>query len=157
MNRTILLIDPNRSARHALATRLTKTGYITIEASNLVTATQFLSKPIDVVCTQLMVRDGNSVELLRTFRNRMPNVKIAVISAGNESGLLCQVTMLKPDALFGVPLDLDDFFTWLSSLRFELTSLRSILSPSISPLSIDWGTQGRHFRENKFELIKYCN
>ena len=110
MNRTILLVDDDRSARHALAIRLTRAGYTAIEAQTLEAAACLLSQPIDIVCCQLKIRRGDAVEFLRNVGTRIPNVKTAIMSAANEIGLLAQVTTLKPDALFGALLDLEDFF-----------------------------------------------
>ncbi len=38
---------------------------------------------------------------------------VAVISAANEPNILSDVAKLKPEAIFGKPLDVDDFFDWV--------------------------------------------
>ena len=118
----ILVVEDDGATRRALAILFTKMGLLTSEASTLDEAMRQVSESFDVICLDLLLPDGNGVELLRHVRDRKLRSKVAVISAANEPDMLAEVTALKPEAIFGKPLDIDDFLDWLRAQRLS-TSL----------------------------------
>ena len=91
-------------------------GLHVVEAATLKEALQQLQQQtFDVICLDLLLPDGNGVEVLRRVRDQKLAAKVIVISAADEPNTLAEVTRLKPEAIFGKPLDLEDFLNWLES------------------------------------------
>ena len=98
-----------------MAILFAKLGMLTAEAATLQEALRQLAESFDIICLDLMLPDGNDVEVLRRVRDRNLNSKVAVISGADEPSMLAEVTRLRPDAIFGKPLDIEDFNDWLKS------------------------------------------
>jgi DNA-binding NtrC family response regulator len=121
----ILIVEDDRVTRNALVSLFTSAGMVAVEAASLSDAMSQLDGEFDVICLDLRLPDGNGVELLRKVREDKLRCKVAVISGANETNTLSEVTRLKPEAIFGKPLDVDDFLDWLGSLNKELVALSS--------------------------------
>ncbi len=61
----------------------------------------------------LMLTDGNGVEILRTIRLREMNIRVAVVTAAHDAELLKDVRELGPDLLLKKPVDLPQLKRWL--------------------------------------------
>jgi len=71
--------------------------------------------PWELIILDLILPDGNGIEVLKVIREQKSKIAVAVISgAGNE--MLAQTLQLRPQGLFGKPIDIDDFRGWLSGL-----------------------------------------
>jgi len=116
MSNRILIVEDDRSARRGLVEIFGKLGLIPIEAGNVDQALARLNRETDIICLDLMLPGRNGVEVLRYVREENLAAKVAVISAANEPQMLAEVTSLRPDAIFGKPLDIRDFLEWLSSV-----------------------------------------
>jgi CheY-like chemotaxis protein len=116
MPHRILVVEDERNTRRALVAIFAKQGLIPLEASNASEALERLNRETDIICLDLMLPDRSGVEVLQYVRQQKLSAKVAVISGANEPSLLAQVTALKPDAIFGKPLDLADFLDWLNSV-----------------------------------------
>ncbi len=115
MAKRILIVEDNRAARRALASLLTKLGLVAVEAATVAQGMEMLARTIDVICLDLMLPDGNGIEILQQVRREELGAKVAVISAANDPEMLNAVMALKPEAIFGKPLDVRDFLDWLES------------------------------------------
>ena len=109
----VLVVEDDRIARESLTLILRQMGLEAAGAATLEQAMIQLKHSFDIVCLDLMLPDGNGVELLRHIRKQRLSTRCAVISGANEPNMLADVTDLKPEAIFGKPLDLDDFSAWL--------------------------------------------
>ena len=109
----ILVVEDDRATRHALASLFKEGGLGVTEAATLEEALNQLQECFDVICLDLLLPDGNGLEVLREVRDHRLPTRVAVISGANEMSMLSEVTSLKPDAIFGKPLEIKDFFDWL--------------------------------------------
>ncbi|HMB96188.1 MAG TPA: response regulator [Tepidisphaeraceae bacterium] len=66
-----------------------------------------------VILLDLDLPDGTGIEVLKAVRESGFRSKVAVLSAGSNPLLLAQLVALHPDAIFGKPLDFEDFVDWL--------------------------------------------
>ena len=66
-----------------------------------------------IMILDLMLPDGNGIELLAEIRNTRRSITVAVVSGVTDQLKLHELTALKPDAIFGKPVDVDDFDDWL--------------------------------------------
>jgi CheY-like chemotaxis protein len=114
-NPRILVVEDDGATRRALTRLFKGMGLIPAEASTLREALESAADVFDIVCLDLLLPDGNGVEVLRHIRERRIASKVVVVSAANEPNVLAQVTRLHADAIFGKPLDVDDFRDWLRS------------------------------------------
>jgi CheY-like chemotaxis protein len=108
-----LVVEGNSRSRRALRNLLSSLGHRVISAANLEQARQYLVNKPSVVIVDLVLPDGNGIEILHQLRNMGGDVTIAVISAG-RGDRLSEALDLNPDALFGSPVDIDDFRDWLT-------------------------------------------
>jgi DNA-binding NarL/FixJ family response regulator len=67
------------------------------------------------IVLDLSLPDGDGIELLRAVRETGCRSKVAVLSSGASSTSLAELTALQPDAIFGKPLDFEDFAEWLAA------------------------------------------
>jgi DNA-binding response OmpR family regulator len=115
MAKRILIVEDNRAARRALAALLTKLGLVAVEAGTVAQGTELLARTIDVICLDLVLPDGNGLEILQQVRREGLDAKVAVISGADDAEMIQAVMALKPDAIFGKPLEVEDFLNWLDS------------------------------------------
>ena len=113
---TVVVEDEQEHTPEALVALFAKLGLIPLEAANATEAIERLNRETDIICLDLMLPDRSGVEILQYVRQQNLTAKVAVISGANEPSLLAQVTGLRPDAIFGKPLDLEDFLDWLNSV-----------------------------------------
>jgi DNA-binding NarL/FixJ family response regulator len=98
---------------------LARGGIASVEAANLQQAMRLLSTSINVVYLKLILPDGSGVELLRHVRREQLDMRVIIVSGADEPNLFSQVLPLRPDAIFGRPLDAIDFFDWLNTRRVD--------------------------------------
>src|ERR1700722_6121868 len=113
MAKRILIVEDNRAARRAMAALLTKLGLVAVGAGSVAQGLELLARGIDAICLDLVLPDGNGVEILQQVRREGLATQVAVISAADNPEMLNAVMALKPDAIFGKPLDIEDFLDWL--------------------------------------------
>ncbi len=124
MAHRILIVEDDHASRRALSFLFARLGLVPIEAGCIAEAMEKLSRRPDVVCLDLMLPDGNGASVLRHIREEQMSCKVAVISAANDPAMLAEVTSLRPDALFGKPLNIEDFLDWLKSIGLIEPQLR---------------------------------
>ncbi len=71
------------------------------------------------VLLDLVLPDGNGIEVLKAIRRAGRGTTVAVLCAGSDSRFLAQVIALHPSAIFGKPLDFEDFVEWLIEMFQE--------------------------------------
>lgn len=111
----ILIVEDDVVASRAMAALVARLGLQTVEARTLYDAMEQVKQAFDVICLDLLLPDGNGIEVLRRVRSQRLASKVAVISGADEPGMLLNVTQLKPEAIFGKPLDIHDFLDWLKA------------------------------------------
>jgi putative two-component system response regulator len=77
----ILVVDDETGLRQSMALFLQREGHTTSTAANLANAReQFNGTPIDVTVTDLVMPDGNGIELLAWIRENSPRTKVLIVT-----------------------------------------------------------------------------
>jgi DNA-binding response OmpR family regulator len=107
-----LVVENDAGSRRALRRLLSSFGHKVVAAANLEQARRHLAGHPKVVILNLMLPDGNGIEILRKIRHDQSKAVVLVVSGANDDKLR-EAIELKPDALFGKPVDIEDFRDWL--------------------------------------------
>lgn len=84
----VLLVDDNDALRQSLAYALALAGHDVVTACGVSQALQtFRSSAVDLVVSDVMLPDGNGIELVRTLRAERPNLPVVFMSGyvGDET------------------------------------------------------------------------
>ena len=109
----VLVVEDDLDSYQALSKILKHVGYDTLSAATLADASQLIGDSPRFVVLDLMLPDGNGIELLRRIREQKLPVKVAVLTGAADRQLLTDVRGLQPDALFAKPLDVPRLLAWL--------------------------------------------
>ena len=63
----------------------------------------------------LMLPDGNGIELLRHVREANLPIRIAIATGSGDTDLMSDAILLRPDAFFIKPIDASEVLSWLAS------------------------------------------
>ncbi len=113
--RRTLIVEDDRVSRRALELLTRASGHETRSAATVAEALDQLEgwKP-DCVVLDLMLPDGSGAALLRRVRSAGLPVRVVVMS-GAHGPLLDEAESLRPDALFGKPVDPARLIAWLDA------------------------------------------
>jgi len=110
----ILLVEDEWLAYTALQTIFSRRGWHILVANTLQAALKELETRPDWVVLDLMLPDGDGLEVLRTIRARHMPVRVAVTSGVSDPDRIRQVEGLRPDAFFVKPVDTQQLLSALS-------------------------------------------
>jgi two-component system OmpR family response regulator len=113
--RRVMVVEDTPDARAALDAMLRRCGMQTACAATLAGALRLLAWQPDAIVLDLMLPDGNGVEILRRVRTGHMPIIVAVITAASDYRLLDEVQALQPDAFFKKPLDWKALCEWLAN------------------------------------------
>jgi DNA-binding response OmpR family regulator len=134
---TVLIVEDDSISRSALAWLLKELGFQSLAVGDLASARKALAEtpPPQIMILDLMLPDGNGVDLLAEVRQARLPVTVAVVTGITDELKLHEVTAWKPDAIFGKPVDVDDFDDWLVKQlsSFALTSSRGTMNEKAAP------------------------
>lgn len=80
---TLLIVEDNPEVRAALRRHLTRVGFNVLVGCNGIDALEVLRRhpsPVDLVITDIMMRGGSGIDLLRTLQNERPAVRTFAIT-----------------------------------------------------------------------------
>lgn len=80
-NKVLLVVDDEFLIRWSLSEHFDQAGYSVIEAETLREARAALLNHVDVVLLDVLLPDGNGLDLLAELRRSQPNLPVIVISA----------------------------------------------------------------------------
>jgi DNA-binding response OmpR family regulator len=112
--RKTLIIEDDRVSSLALSKILEMLGQEVHTASTLAEGFEKLDPSHHCVLLDLMLPDGDGVEILRHIRAQKLPVRVAVTTGLTDPASLSEVLSLKPDAIFHKPLHPPDIARWLS-------------------------------------------
>jgi DNA-binding NarL/FixJ family response regulator len=94
-----------------------------------------------ILILDLALPDGNGIDLLAEVRRARRPITVAVVTGVTDKLKLHEVTAWKPDAIFGKPVDVDDFDDWLVKQlsTFALTASRQPKKPEGTPADLSAG------------------
>jgi CheY-like chemotaxis protein len=122
MTARILLVDDDEALRSALAKALTRTGYVTVEATNGQEALEaYRASPADLVLTDVYMPGTDGVEAIIRLRAEFPDARVIVMSGGGymaAEGVLDVAMRLGAQGTLEKPVD----------IRALLQAIRDVLS-----------------------------
>ena len=114
----ILLVDDDPVFRNQLMDALVQRGYPVICAVSVRTGVEALSSNPDFLLLDMLLPEGNGVEVLREARRRhMPLRSLVVTIAGDQARLLAEMAVYEPDEIMVKPVEVDDVLGWIEARR----------------------------------------
>jgi len=112
MDGTVLIADDDRTIRTVLTQALTRAGCNVHATSSLTTLMRWISEGKgDTVITDVMMPDGNGIEMLPKIAQDRPGLPVIVISAQNTIMTAIQANEAKAFDYLPKPFDLPDLMT----------------------------------------------
>ncbi|MEZ5753002.1 MAG: response regulator [Paracoccaceae bacterium] len=112
MDGTVLVADDDRTIRTVLTQALTRAGCRVHATSSLATLLRWVEEGKgDLVVTDVMMPDGNGIEMLPKIKALRPNLPVIVISAQNTIMTAIQATEADAWDYLPKPFDLPDLMT----------------------------------------------
>ncbi len=109
MDGTILVADDDRTIRTVLTQALTRAGCKVHATSSLTTLMRWVEEGRgDLVISDVVMPDGNGLEMLPVIRERRPNLPVIIISAQNTIMTAIQATEADAYDYLPKPFDLPD-------------------------------------------------
>lgn len=109
MDGTILVADDDRTIRTVLTQALTRAGCKVHATSSLTTLMRWIEEGRgDLVISDVVMPDGNGLEMLPVIRERRPNLPVIIISAQNTIMTAIQATEADAYDYLPKPFDLPD-------------------------------------------------
>ena len=115
---TILVIDDTDAVRGLFRTIIERAGHEVIEAGSGHEGIRlFKESPTDAVITDMHMRDGNGLEVIRELRVARPHVRILAVSgAEGEDRMLSVAKLLGADGILLKPFGVQDVVKALSAV-----------------------------------------
>src|SRR5689334_20824451 len=108
-----LVVEDDRSSCDALTKLLAKFGYPVECATTFKQAIDLLSWNPGCILLDLMLPDGNGIDIMRKIRDENLPIKVAVMTAVADPDLLEKVRDLTPEAIFQKPVNFVQVIRWL--------------------------------------------
>jgi len=109
-----LVVEDDTASRNALVQILTMRGIPATGVGSRSQAMEALAQKPAAVILDLMLPDGNGIEVLKYVRENSLNIRIAVLT-GADKPMIAQAEALGPDAVFTKPVDLMQLLHWLKA------------------------------------------
>ena len=110
-----LLVEDDPDTCEALTRILRRRGFEVDCARSLAEASRKLEAGPCCMLLDLMLPDGNGIELLRHVREANLPVRIAVATGSDDTELMSDAILLRPDAFFTKPVDAAEVLSWLAA------------------------------------------
>ena len=110
-----LLVEDDPDTCEALTRILRRRGYEVDCAKSVNEAFDKLNNRPECMVLDLMLPDGNGIDLLRQVRERKLPIRVAVETGAGDTDLLSDAILLKPDAFFTKPVDATELVSWLAA------------------------------------------
>jgi DNA-binding response OmpR family regulator len=107
-----LIVEDDLTSRDAMLRILKMLGIEAEAAPTLREGLEALDRNPGALILDLMLPDGNGMEILRRIRQQKLPIRVAVLT-GADRPMVEQANLLRPDALFTKPVDLTRLLTWL--------------------------------------------
>lgn len=119
-SKSILVVDDDAAFRVAVSRVLGGAGYSVAEAGDGLKAQQVLkSQRPDILVTDIIMPDGDGIELINAVKWRYPTMRILAISGRGCLGtldLLKMAAMVGADATLSKPLGTEDLLSRIADL-----------------------------------------
>lgn len=109
---SVLLVDDDAAALASARAVLGEAGYAVTEAFNGRQAlSQVMANPADLLITQILMPDGDGIELITAVKGRLPGMRIIAVSDRRFLGdldLFKLASNLGADAVLDKPIEADE-------------------------------------------------
>lgn len=102
---SVLIVEDDLPTGHALELLLRHYNYDVISANTVAAAIDCLAENPDVVLLDLMLPDGDGIQVLEAIRARQMTVSVTVLTGVGDPERLSRARRLKPDHLLQKPVD----------------------------------------------------
>ena len=110
----VLVVEDHDDSRLGLMRALQKHGH---EVRGCATVAAALGELItwlpECVVLDLMLPDGLGVQILRNIREHRFPVRVGVVTAATDPGLLAEVSNLSPNITYHKPVNLPELLEWI--------------------------------------------
>jgi two-component system response regulator QseB len=110
----ILIVEDDLTSLNALRLILANRGYDVVPAATLAEALRLLDESFTAVILDLMLPDGDGIEILRQVRGSTMSTRVLVTTASSDISRLERVRALRPDKLLRKPIDLSELLRSLA-------------------------------------------
>ena len=107
-----LIVEDDPTSRDALMRILKMLGFETEAVPTVAAGMEALANKPAALILDLMLPDGNGMQILRRIRDQKLPIRVAVLT-GADRPMIDQASALRPDAMFTKPVDLSKLLTWL--------------------------------------------
>jgi len=114
MREHALVVESQPQTRQAICQLLGRAGIATRAATSISETLRKLDRIPSLVVLDLVLPDGSGVEVLEAIHAAAIPARVAVLSAGGDGPSVDWIAKYRPDAVFGKPLDFEDFVDWLA-------------------------------------------
>lgn len=136
MDGTVLIADDDRTIRTVLTQAFTRAGCKVHATSSLVTLMRWVSDGMgDLVITDVMMPDGNGLEMLPEISKIRDDLPVIVISAQNTIMTAIKATEAKAFDYLPKPFDLPDLMKRSAKALAEKSHVKPIVSNPLSASS----------------------
>lgn len=104
----LLLVEDDAATTRALRAIFTRRGWDVESVSTLEDAIALLDTLPDCVILDLVLPDGDGLEVLRTIRDKGLSIRVAVTTGVSDEGRLKVVADLHPDIVLSKPVNLQE-------------------------------------------------
>ena len=112
-----LLVEDDPDTCEALTRILRRRGYEVDCANSVHEAFDKLGNRPSCIVLDLMLPDGNGIDLLRRVREGHLPIRVAIATGAADTALMSDAILLKPDAFFTKPIDATELVSWLAAQR----------------------------------------
>ena len=109
-----LLVEDDLGSRTAMARILEMLGYDVTGVTTVAEGIKAVEHLPDCLILDLMLPDGNGMEILRHIRQQALPIRVAVLT-GADRPMIEDARRLAPDALFTKPVDLTKLLSWMQA------------------------------------------
>lgn len=103
----VLIIDDEEKIRSTLKDALSKRGHSVVTAESITTGKTYLSAGFDIIFLDVMLPDGNGIDLLQEIRQMSPEQTIVMISGHADISMAIEALKLGAYDFLEKPLSLD--------------------------------------------------
>ena len=109
-----MIVEDDVTSRNALRMILARAGWEVTAVATVADALISLAHiPPNAVVLDLMLPDGDGVEVLRAIRSSGADARVVIVTGMHDPARLRQVEDLKPDCILRKPIDLATLITHL--------------------------------------------
>jgi two-component system nitrogen regulation response regulator NtrX len=113
----ILVIDDEANIRASLKSSLEKRGHDIVTAANLAEGREFYSGAFDLILLDVMLPDGNGIDLLREIKQRDPSQSVLMISGHADIQTAVSAIKLGAYDFIEKPLSLDRLLVTIQNAK----------------------------------------